>query len=34
MLIASAKQVHDSGERLVDYLDDARADGMIIFDGG
>ena len=34
MLIASTKQVHDSGERLVDYLDDARADGIIIFDGG
>ena len=34
MLIASTKQVHDSGERLVDYLDDARADGMIILDGG
>ena len=33
MLIASTKQVHDSGERLVDYLDDARADGMIILDG-
>jgi LacI family transcriptional regulator, repressor for deo operon, udp, cdd, tsx, nupC, and nupG len=27
MLIASTKQVHDSGERLVEYLDDARADG-------
>nr|WP_299730737.1 LacI family DNA-binding transcriptional regulator [uncultured Tateyamaria sp.] len=34
MLIASTKQVHDSGERLLDYLDDARADGMIILDGG
>lgn len=34
MLIASTKQVHDSGERLVDYLEDARADGMIILDGG
>lgn len=34
MLIASTKQVHDSGDRLVDYLDDARADGMIILDGG
>ena len=34
MLIASTKQVHDSGERLFDYLDDARADGMIILDGG
>ncbi len=34
MLIASTKQVHDSGERLVDYLDDARADGIIILDGG
>lgn len=34
MLIASTKQVHDSGERLVDYLDDARADGMIVLDGG
>lgn len=33
MLIASTKQVQDSGERLVDYLDDARADGMIILDG-
>nr|WP_252734919.1 LacI family DNA-binding transcriptional regulator [Octadecabacter sp. B2R22] len=33
MLIASTKQVHDSGERLIDYLDDARADGMIILDG-
>lgn len=33
MLIASTKQVHDSGERLIDYLDDARADGIIIFDG-
>lgn len=34
MLIASTKQVHDSGERLIDYLDDARADGMIVLDGG
>lgn len=34
MLIASTKQVHDSGDRLIDYLDDARADGMIILDGG
>lgn len=34
MLIASTKQVQDSGERLVDYLEDARADGMIILDGG
>jgi len=34
MLIASTKQVHDSGERLVDYLNDGRADGMIILDGG
>lgn len=34
MLIASTKQVHDSGDRLTDYLDDARADGMIILDGG
>lgn len=34
MLIASTKQVHDSGERLIDYLDDVRADGMIILDGG
>ena len=34
MLIASTKQVHDSGEHLIDYLDDARADGMIILDGG
>lgn len=34
MLIASTRQVHDSGERLIDYLDDARADGMIILDGG
>jgi LacI family repressor for deo operon, udp, cdd, tsx, nupC, and nupG len=34
MLIASTKQVHGSGERLIDYLDDARADGMIILDGG
>ncbi|MCF2905605.1 LacI family transcriptional regulator [Octadecabacter sp. CECT 8868] len=34
MLIASTEQVHDSGERLVDYLEDARADGMIILDGG
>lgn len=33
MLIASTKQVHDSGERLIDYLDDARADGMIVLDG-
>lgn len=33
MLIASTKQVQDSGERLIDYLDDARADGMIILDG-
>ncbi|MGB1208367.1 MAG: LacI family DNA-binding transcriptional regulator [Paracoccaceae bacterium] len=33
MLIASTKQVHDSGDRLSDYLDDARADGMIILDG-
>ncbi|MDB2564028.1 LacI family transcriptional regulator [Amylibacter sp.] len=34
MLIASTKQVQDSGEKLVDYLDDTRADGMIILDGG
>lgn len=34
MLITSTKQVHDSGDRLVDYLDDARADGMIVLDGG
>ena len=34
MLIASTKQVHASGEQLVDYLDDARADGMIVLDGG
>ena len=34
MLIASTNQVHDSGERLIDYLDDARADGMIVLDGG
>ncbi len=34
MLIASTKQVLDSGDRLTDYLDDARADGMIILDGG
>ncbi len=34
MLIASTQQVHATGERLVDYLDDARADGMIILDGG
>ena len=34
MLIASTTQVHDSGERLIDYLDDARADGMIVLDGG
>ncbi|MDG2339639.1 MAG: LacI family DNA-binding transcriptional regulator [Paracoccaceae bacterium] len=34
MLIASTKQMHDSGENLIGYLDDARADGMIILDGG
>ena len=34
MLITSTKQVHDSGEQLIDYLDDGRADGMIILDGG
>tara|TARA_B110000285_G_C15142343_1_gene631825 strand:- start:531 stop:1481 length:951 start_codon:yes stop_codon:yes gene_type:complete len=34
MLIASTSQVHSSGELLIDYLDDARADGMIILDGG
>lgn len=34
MLIASTHQVHASGEQLVDYLDDARADGMIVLDGG
>ncbi len=34
MLIASTNQVHASGEQLVDYLDDARADGMIVLDGG
>ncbi|MEP5630714.1 MAG: LacI family DNA-binding transcriptional regulator [Tateyamaria sp.] len=33
MLIASTKQVQDSGERLIHYLDDARADGMIVLDG-
>lgn len=33
MLIASTNQVHDSGDRLVDYLDDARADAMIVLDG-
>ncbi|MCP4882115.1 MAG: LacI family transcriptional regulator, partial [Gammaproteobacteria bacterium] len=34
MLIASTKQVHDSGEQIIDYLNDGRADGMIILDGG
>ena len=34
MLIASTKQVHESGKKLIDYLDDVRADGMIILDGG
>ena len=33
MLITSTKQVLDTGEQLIDYLDDARADGMIILDG-
>ena len=33
MLIASTNQVHASGERLIDYFEDARADGMIILDG-
>lgn len=33
MLIASTRQVHESGDHLIDYLDDARADGMIILDG-
>lgn len=34
MLIASTTQFHDSQERLIDYLDDALADGIIILDGG
>ena len=33
LLIASTKQIHESGERLIDYLDDVRADGIIILDG-
>ena len=33
MLITSTKQVYDSGENIIDYLEDARADGMIILDG-
>ncbi len=33
MLIASTNQVQASGERLIDYFEDARADGMIILDG-
>jgi LacI family repressor for deo operon, udp, cdd, tsx, nupC, and nupG len=33
LLIASTKQIHESGEKLIDYLDDLRADGMIILDG-
>ena len=33
LLIASTKQIHESGEKLIDYLDDVRADGMIILDG-
>jgi len=34
MMIASTQQVLGNGEKLADYLDDARADGMIILDGG
>lgn len=34
VLIASTKQVHDSVEFLIDYLDDARVDEIIILDGG
>ena len=30
----TTQHVHDSGERLIDYLDDARADGMIVLGGG
>lgn len=33
MLIASTKQVQSTGERLIDYLEDVRADGLIILDG-
>lgn len=34
MLIASTKHLRQSGERLSDYLEDRRADGMIVMDGG
>ncbi|MEP5151650.1 LacI family DNA-binding transcriptional regulator [Planktotalea sp.] len=34
MLIASTSQIKNTGERLIDYLDDVRADGIIILDGG
>ena len=34
VLIASTKQVHDSVEFLIDYLDDARVDEITILDGG
>lgn len=33
MLVAGMKQIRDSGERLADYINDGRADGMIILDG-
>ncbi|WP_282095344.1 LacI family DNA-binding transcriptional regulator [Epibacterium ulvae] len=33
MLVAGMTQIRDSGERLIDYLNDGRADGMIVLDG-
>jgi LacI family repressor for deo operon, udp, cdd, tsx, nupC, and nupG len=34
MLIAETGQISAAGEHLIDYFDDGRADGMIVFDGG
>jgi LacI family repressor for deo operon, udp, cdd, tsx, nupC, and nupG len=34
MLIAETAQISAAGEHLIDYFNDGRADGMIVFDGG
>lgn len=34
MLIAETAQITAAGEHIIDYFNDGRADGMIVFDGG
>ena len=34
MLIAETAQITAAGEHLIDYFDDGRADGMIVFERG